>query len=688
MVIFLGYIDPGTGFTIFSIGGWLIAALLGFAGALFFLFKKTFGFIKKRRRLFLAILTIVTALLIIKGVFMGRGGSRFDKKVIILGFDGLSPEIIEPMMQAGELPSFSKLKEQGSYCRFSTSNPSQSPVAWAAFSTGKNPGKNGIYDFIIRDPKTYALTLSLSDIKSNRPKPVIKSKRLWQYASAYKVPSVIITCPVTFPPDKLYGRMLAGMGVPDILGTEGTFTFYTSEKLDRQKDTGGKVFHVSKSPEMLLNLIGPRAAALKNAGKNVKVPFKVVIQKEKNKILIEYQNNKFELKEGQWSPWQEVTFQLGLFRKIKGIFKFYLAEIEPELKLYVSPINFDPRKPFFRISYPGKYSRELAEDIGLYYTQGMPMDTWAVNEGRLDEKAFLEIVNEVLREKEQILELELRRFDRGLLFCYFESPDIIQHMFWRYTDSRHPLYEESAPQEYKEMIRGWYKRMDRILGGVLEKLGSEDALIILSDHGFDTFRRAAHINSWLRANGYLELLDQNAESGAELLKDIDWSRTRAYAIGFGAIYINQQDREGKGIVRPGGESERLKQELSEKLERWFDKKFNSRVINKVYKKEEIFWGDYAAECPDLYIGFNKGYRASWQTALGAVPAELIEDNLKKWSGSHLFDPALIPGVLFSNKKITKENPGIMDVTPTVLKIIGYDEEELQRRDFDGGNLFE
>ncbi|MFC1632108.1 alkaline phosphatase family protein, partial [Candidatus Omnitrophota bacterium] len=644
--MFLGYIDPGNGVTIISLGGWLIPFLLGSLGIFLLFFKKIFKFLKRHKKAVIIILLVIIALVLtVTGVIMNKKESQFDKKVIILGFDGLSPEVIEPMMEEGNLPNFTRLKQGGSYRHLSTTNPSQSPVAWAGFSTGQNPGKHGIFDFVVRDPKTYRLSLSLSNIEKDRARRVIKSKCFWQYTSEVGVPTVIISCPVTFPPDKIYGRMLSGMGVPDILGTEGTFTFYTTESLNKDKDIGGKVFEIKKFPVMVMNLIGPKVST-GNKAKNVKVQFKVSLGKDQDSAIIEYQNNKFGLKKGQWSDWQEVTFKLGLFKKTKGILKFYLVETHPEFKLYISPINFDPRCPFFQISYPKNYSRELAEKIGLYYTQGMPMDTWAVNEKRLTERPFLAQVEEVLQEKKLMLDFELNRFEKGILYCYFESPDIIQHMFWRYTDPKHPLYEEYAPQQYKETVKNWYKKMDGILGDVLEGIDKEDTVIVLSDHGFDTFRRAVHLNSWLRKNGYLALKNPQAKSGAELLADIKWSKTKAYSIGFGAIYINQQGRERDGIVKPGRETELLKEEISQKLKEWWDEKYNKQIINNVYPRKEIFWGQYADKTPDLYIGFNIGYRASWQTALGSVPKELIEDNLKKWSGSHLFDPKLIPGIIF------------------------------------------
>lgn len=686
--MFFGYIDPGSGMVIAGGIGWLMGLILSFLVPFLVFFKKIFEFFKRHKKISIPLFLILAlSCAILIGAHMNRNKSRFDKRIVILGFDGLSPKIMEPMMRDGKLPNFTRLKEDGSYRHLSTTNPSQSPVAWTGFATGQNPGKHGVFDFIVRDPETYMLDLSLSNIEKGKPRRVVRSRCFWHYTSQRKVPTVIIGCPVTFPPDKIYGRMLSGMGVPDILGTEGTFTFYTTEALQRDKDIGGKVFKVNKGSVINLNFIGPRKAVRRGSARNVKVPFKVLLQPEKERVIIEYHKNRFELKEGQWSDWKEVTFNLGPFRRMKGIFKFYLVEIAPEFKLYLSPINFDPRHPFFQISYPKNYSRELANHIGLYYTQGEPMDTWAVNEKRLSEKPFLEQVNEVLREKRAMFDFEIERLKNGVLYCYFESPDIIQHMFWRYTDPQHPLYEEDAPREYRDMIKTWYQHMDNILGSIIGKLNEEDVILILSDHGFDTFRRAVHVNTWLRENGYLALKRPAAKSGRELLEDIDWSKTKAYAIGFGAIYLNQEGRERDGIVKPGRETELLKDEIVGKLLKWMDEKYNRPIISNVYSREDIFWGPYAEQTPDLYIGFNIGYRASWQTALGAVPPELVEDNLKKWSGSHLFDPALIPGVLFSNRVITRENPSLYDIAPTVLKTIGFAEEELGQLGFDGKPIF-
>ena len=679
-----GYIDPGTGMTVGSLGAVLLTFLTGiFSVALLFL-KRLVNFFKKPgRRIAIAVILAIGAG-VTGALVMRRGTTDMDHKVIIIGFDALSPRIMEPLMADGRLKNFSRLKETGSYRHLRTTTPPESPVAWSAFATGQNPGKNGIFDFIARNPKDYQLHLSLSNTEGGVARPVVKGRRFWQYTSRKKIPTVILGCPVTFPPDRIFGKMISGMGVPDILGTEVTFSFYTSGKEDNTETSGGKIFYVKKSPLIVTYLWGPRVARVGGEAENVRVPLKITTAGES--VGIEFQKKKLNLRPGEWSPWQDVAFDLGFFRKARGIFKFYLAAVEPELKLYVSPINLDPREPFFPISHPPDYSRRLAGEIGLYHTQGMPFDTWALNEKRLDEAAFLDQARDVLAEREKLLDLELNRFERGVFYFYFEDVDIIQHMFWRYIDPRHPLYEPGAPPEYREIITRWYEKMDEILGRVMTRVGEKDTLIVLSDHGFDTYRRTAHVNSWLREEGFLELKDAAALEGEPLLKSVDWSRTKAYAIGFGSIYINQKGREAQGVVSPGEDKERLKDEIASRLEQWTDKKHKERIVSKVYKQQDVFWGQYAPDAPDLIVGFNAGYGASWQTALGAVPKDLIEDNLRKWSGSHLFDARLVDGVLFTNRPLLKDNPAITDIAPTILRLTGFSDEELKTLNLDGEPL--
>jgi len=689
----LGYIDPGSLYTA-STG---LAAMIGFAlsalAVVAVFFRRLWEFVKRHWVIVVVVVGVAVvagAVALLGGRHRGRSAMAANvstKRMIIIALDGLSPEIIEPMLAAGKLPNFRRLEQEGSYSRLGTTNPSESPVAWTSFATGRNPGKHGVYDFIRRNPASYLPDLSLTRLEGNRSLPVRRGKAFWQYGRETGVPMTILACPVTFPPDEINGKMLSGMGVPDLLGTQGMFSYYTTAPETVTHDTGGEVHVVPDTNPADLELLGPQKQGLTGKVERLSAPFQVRVSTDRTVATISLQGKELTLGVGEWSPWVEVQFKVGPMSRMHGILQFNLVALQPHLKLYVSPICIDPRKPWFPISYPGSYSKELANDLGLFSTRGMPFDTWALNEGRLSEEGFREHAVELYDERLKLMEHELKRFDRGVFFCYFEYPDIVQHMYWRFIDPQHPLYEADAPPHLKGMIEDCYRKMDHIVGVALASVREGDELIVLSDHGFTTFRRAAHVDSWLREHGYLVLRDRGASAGGPLFQDVDWSKTRAYALGFGGIYINTRGREPEGIVPPDETREELKREIAEKLKGWVDPETGAPIVRTVYLNQDIFKGPEAHLAPDLYIGFSNGYGASWQTALGASPKGLVEDNLKKWSGTHLVDPSLVPGVLFCNRRLIVSSPTLYDLAPTILRFMGFDEKRLSAEDLDGRSLF-
>ncbi|HEX9707067.1 MAG TPA: alkaline phosphatase family protein, partial [Steroidobacteraceae bacterium] len=313
--------------------------------------------------------------------------------------------------------------------------------------------------------------------------------------------------------------------------------------------------------------------------------------------------------------------------------------------LYVSPIQIDPRDPVQPITSPPEYAAALAESIGLYHTIGMPEETWSLNEGFISDKAYLDMVRTILAENEAMLYDTLKRKDSELVVVAFVQTDRVSHMFYRGFDEGHPLYATTG-KEARGAIEWIYREADRIVGKTLGMLGPEDRLIILSDHGFTTFRRSVHVNRWLVEQGFMTLKPGQPPSES-LFTNVDWTRTKAYASGLNGIYLNLQGRERLGVVR-AGEVARLKQEISEKLGGFVDPVTGSPVVLKVYDAASIYEGGETGHAPDLVIGFAAGFRASWQTALGGVPAALVVDNRKNWSGDHCVDPSLVPGVLFTS----------------------------------------
>jgi predicted AlkP superfamily phosphohydrolase/phosphomutase len=355
--------------------------------------------------------------------------------------------------------------------------------------------------------------------------------------------------------------------------------------------------------------------------------------------------------------------------KVKAIARFYVSSLEPHFEMYMTPLNIDPEKPALPISHPFIYSVYLSKLLGSFITLGEANDTWALNEGALREAPFLELTYSNHREWEAMLFNALDKTKKGAVICVFETTDSIQHMFWRYLDESHPALRTTSPEMSPQVIEDLYTKMDDLIGRVAGKLDSRSALIVMSDHGFKSFRRGVNLNSWLYLNGYLSLKD-GKESSDEWFKDVDWEKSRAYALGLAGLYINQRGREAKGIVGAGDETRALKAELIGNLRGIRDEAAGDIAITEVYDRDRIYAGPYAPNAPDLIIGYNEGFRASWDSVTGKVDRTVFEDNTKAWSGDHCIDPKHVPGVFYFSRKSAAKTPSIMDVAPTVLTLFG------------------
>jgi predicted AlkP superfamily phosphohydrolase/phosphomutase len=442
---------------------------------------------------------------------------------------------------------------------------------------------------------------------------------------------------------------------------------------DEEKEIeSGKLFNVKMVNNTIkTELIGP-PNPFKVSGESVSTDLIISVDAHNPVALIRIAEEEILLNEGEWSEWVKVSFKLAPFQTLTGICRFYVMKVHPYFELYVSPINIDPANPNIPISTPAGYAEEIANEIGYYYTQGMPEDTKALDQDFINNEAYIEQSDIIINERQKMLNLEMERFSTGLLFVYFSTTDLVSHMFWRYTDKEHPGYKPEEAGKYSNVIKRTYKKMDTLLGNVMKRIDSNTTLIILSDHGFGPFRRYFHINRWLKDNGYLNFIDDSLGESNEFFENVDFRMTKAYSLGFNGIYLNLFGREGMGIVTPGDGKELLMKKIIKELESIRDPETNKKVVNKVYKREEIYSGKYITDAPDLLIGYSRGYRASWETALGKVPKGLFGDNMKRWSGTHLWDYKLVPGIVLSNKKIIKKDPALIDIAPTILAEFGIE----------------
>ena len=656
-----------------------------------------FAFVSSFLVLLLAVLLAGFSLLswplrLLAGLFFKRKGGNRQKtdfsRVVVVGFDGMDPKLAEGFMKEGLLPNFQKLKERGDFAALATSQPAISPVAWSSFSTGVDASYHNIYDFLTRDPCTYAPILSSAQISAasrvfsvgkyliplGKPRASLKqkSKPFWNILGERGVFSSIIRVPVTFPPEKFHGVLLSGMCAPDLKGSQGTFSLYTSKGDPSGSAVGGTRYPVSLGDNRIKTALhGPENPLIRD-GKELTLPMEIRLDPSGDRVRITVSDQEFELEPGSYSPWIRVVFRPGLGMKIHGICLFHLNRTSPHFELYVSPVHIDPEHPSLPISHPFIYSVYLAKLIGTYGTLGLAEDTWALNEGAIDEEAFLKQAYLLYEEREKMFFKVLERTPKGVCACVFDTTDRVQHMFFRCLDPSHPSNRGKETEKYRNVIRDLYMRMDRLLGRLLEVIDHKTLLLVISDHGFTQFKRGLNLNSWLRDNGYLFLKEGRAESG-DWLQGVDWERTRAFALGLTGVFINRKGREAKGIVEEGEPLAALRNEISRKLTRLVDPETGQTAIRRVVETETAFSGPYTYEAPDLLVGYNAGYRTSWAGATGRVTPSQFEDNTRHWSGDHCVDPVLVPGILFSNRKIQRENPGLTDIAPTVLKALGVEQ---------------
>lgn len=624
----------------------------------------------KKLTIFIIICIIIVCFVIF---FLGEEKmvkSRYDK-MLIIGIDGMDPKVTDKLMSEGMLPNFLRLKEIGSFSKLKTVLPAESPVAWTTIATGTNPGKHGLFDFVTRDPKTYLLEVAITKQKSKystKFESPIKGIPFWRITSDAKIPTTIIRWPATFPPDKINGVMLSGEGVPDIRGFSSGYYIYTSKGLDEEKK-----IKVSVNDGLINSKVfGP----LGTDRKSIEEPIQIKL--DENKAIIIVDDKEYPVNVGGWSEWIRIDFKVGFMKKVSAITRAYLFSVEPEFNMYLSSIQIDPENPVVDFTYPNKYSNELADAIGLYNTLGIPEDTNALNENAITDKVFLEQVAQIEDEKNKMFWYEFNRFDKGVLAFVFDSGDRLQHMYW---DEKNLFNVKEGLSVNKEII-DYYVKKDNLLGEVLNKIDNQTALMIFSDHGFTSFERAVSINTWLVENKFMTLTnDYNEKDEGALFKFVDWSKTKAYSAGFAGIYINLKGREGQGIVEKA-EKEEVINDIIKKLEDFKDPKNNQKIITHAYKREEIYYGNYVKDAPDIVIGFEPGYRMSWQSAIGGLTQEIITDNLKKWNGDHIVDPLHVLGVLFTNFKTNNENPSLVDIAPTVLSLLNLDIP----KEIDGMNL--
>ncbi len=686
-------------------------------------------------------------MLVVCALSVAAAAPAAQQKVIVLGFDGVDARYTERWMNEGKLPNLARLRAMGTFRPLRPTLPAQTPVSWSTFSTGIDPGRTGIFDFLRRDPKTYLPLFAAFDetkepflfgkkngiaaaaavagliavigifarrgtrliltavailtglatgyvvqkfIPETRPGVVNRRQGIpfWEVAANAGKKAKVVQLPVTFPAhDFPAGELLSGLGVPDMSGRVGK-PFYFSSELDFHRAGSSNEFSIDvvqleDNKGVIRTQIQGPPNKLFGTPPYISIPMTITVANDRDSIEIAVSGQRLTLKPGDWSGWTEFVFPFNPLIKLHGVSRFHLIASQPEVKLYLSPINFDPRHlpPGFNISAPARWAPQLARQFGLYKTIGWQIDTWAISEGFANEEMFWDDMNWTVGQNRKMFDAFLDD-DDDLLVQQFEFPDRVGHVFWRLIDPQHPAYNAALVPKWGDALLRAYQLMDAIVGDAMRAADAHHAaLIVLSDHGFASFRKSVNYNTWLVINGYLTVKTgvQVRERNVEMLFDqgqfwenVDWSKTRAYAMGLGEVYINVRGREAKGIVEPGAEYDALKAELKQRLAAMADPETGEHPVRRVIAREEAYRQFDPNMIPDLFVTNNDGYRVSWQTSLGGIPKDLIEPNKQVWSGDHCsVDPEIVRGIFFYNRKLTTDRaPYIADVYPTVLGLLG------------------
>lgn len=604
-------------------------------------------------------LMVVVAVGLLAG-FAGGGDAADGPRVLVLGLDGLDPQLVARFRAEGMMPTVDRLVGAGWDLReLGTSIPPQSPVAWSTFITGANPGVHGLFDFIHRDPQGPAPYLAEGHA----------GRAFWQDLADAGIDATVFKVPANYPPVECEARTLSGMGTPDLLGTLGLFTYVTDDPLAPADPAGGRVVYVSLRDGRATTAIEGPADPGRPDAPPATLDLAIAVDRTSGTASLTIAGGApLDLAVGAWSDWVSLAFPGGAV----GIVRLHLMEVAPRLRLYVTPIQLDPRRPAHPISTPPQYARELAEALGPYYTQGLPEDTKALDEGVFTDADYVQQSDLVLAERRAQLRHELARFarlDRGFLFFYFNAPDQTCHTFWRGLDPDSPTHDGVDP-DHVNRVRDLYAALDATLGEAVDLAGDDAVIIVMSDHGFAPFRRNVHLNAWLLAEGYLALKPGYRVGEVEFLAGVDWPRTRAYALGINGLYLNLKGREARGVVRPGAEADGLLGEIAGKLTAMVDPEVGQPAVKYAYLARDIYRGPLAGQGPDIVVGYHRGWRGSNASALGGVGGVVFDDNTQKWSGDHCMAADEVPGVILSNRRLLVDDPELRDLAPTILGLFG------------------
>ncbi|MDO8753340.1 MAG: alkaline phosphatase family protein [Anaerolineales bacterium] len=557
-------------------------------------------------------------------------------KTIILGFDSFDPAVFEDMAGQNKLTNLSKFVDAKGYSRLEVCSPPQTEVSWTCIATGADPGGHGIFDFVHRDPSTYAPYISILPMKKSaigeQFVPPYIAKTLFEEAAEMGYPATALWWPAMFPArPELPVNTLPGLGTPDIRGQLGVGTLFTTED-EKKNKTAVTRFELTGKGRYTALLNGPQVLS-KSGPQPATLPVTLEVI-ETNTARITIGDKQLQLRVGEWSDIVEVKFKAGMFFNVHAITRMILTSLNGVVRLYTLPLQIHPLHALVHYSSSKSFAKNLWQKVGPYLTLGWPQDTTGLEDGCITDEQFIALCDMIFERRKQIFFYLLDNFKEGVLGSIFDDLDRIQHMFYH---------------NRLDVAQAWYQKLDVFVGEVNQRVNrwsGKHNYLVMSDHGFTTYKHKVHLNRWLVENKYLSLKEGNPSGD---LSNVDWSQTKAYALGLNSLYLNISGREGQGVVA-ANEIETLLAEIRQKLANWKGPDGKS-VTQRVRLKHEVYNGPYTRLGPDLIVGYAPGYRASSETGLGKIPQMLIEPNHDHWGADHCVDADVVPAVIFANRDL-------------------------------------
>ena len=601
------------------------------------------------------------------------------RRVLLVGADGADPKIAAQLMSEGKLPHLARLCARGAWGPLRTTFPPVSPVAWMTCLTGMPPSAHGIRDFVTKAQDSYLPTIGLFNVRGGVDGiPLYTSRRsaatLGEILTDAGRTSYTLKVPGTFPPASVQGGMLAGFGMPDLLGTFGVSAWYTT-------DAEGKRASAPDGKE-LVHALAPvsdgtwRGQIAGPAG--VRQAF--LLRRERDEMVLSLDTGTGQtvavLMVGEWSGWVRLPFDVPGRGTVQGMCRFKLVSLGTAVELYRTAVQCTADSPLYPLSEPPGFGAQLENLVGPYATLGMPSDMDGVRRGVVDLGTFLE---DAYANWDRQIDMTLGLMadpSWDLLITHLFTIDNVQHLFWQYRDPRHPAHTPALARRYGAEIERAYCWLDAQIGRLLDAVGAGTDVIVVSDHGGTPIYRLVYLNAWLQAQGYLVPREQVATGVAARL---DWDRTRAAMFGTGGIWLNVRGREPRGLVPPGASYEALRQEIAAALAAWRDPETDRPVVARVLRGEEVFGPGARESGPDLIPAFHLGYGLGRGEGLGRVMfgKPLVEPNLSAWSGGHEgpYLPSDVAGmVAMAGPHVpaaeVPQDGGLQDIAPTVLYLLG------------------